>query len=83
MSKSKKPETQSEADAIEWREYPRIVPSEYLAHCYWAKRYRDPCMRRWTCLLRWDVLSDDLERTPEGVVQSRYWLTFDPEVDAR
>ena len=63
MSKSKKPKTQPEAAAIEWREYPRIVPGEYLAHCYWAKRYRDPCMRRWTCLLRWDVLSHDLQRT--------------------
>ena len=26
---------------------------------------------------------NEMERTPEGVVQSRYWLTFDPEVDAR
>ena len=50
-------------DAIEWTEYPRIAPGEYFALCYWAKRYRDPAMRRWTCLLRWDVLSDDLQTT--------------------
>jgi hypothetical protein len=52
-----------EADAIEWKEYPRTEPGEYFALCYWAKRYRDPGMRRWTCLLRWDVLSDDLLTT--------------------
>ena len=46
--------------AIEWREYPRIEPGEYSAYCKWARRYRDPAFRRWTCLLRWDVLKDDL-----------------------
>src|ERR1019366_4314046 len=45
---------------IEWREYPRIEPGTYAAYCKWAKRYRDPAFRRWTCLLRWDVLTDDL-----------------------
>jgi hypothetical protein len=50
-------------DAIEWRIYPRIDPGAYFANCYWAKRYRDPGMKRWTCLLRWDVLSEDLQRT--------------------
>jgi hypothetical protein len=50
-------------DAIEWKVYPRIPPGEYSAYCYWGKRYRDPGLHRWTCLLRWDVLSDDLLRT--------------------
>ena len=50
-------------DSVEWKAYPRIAPGEYTAYCNWAKRYRDPGMRRWTCLLRWDVLSDDLLRT--------------------
>jgi hypothetical protein len=45
---------------IEWREYPRIEPGTYAAYCKWGKRYRDPAFRRWTCLLRWDVLTDDL-----------------------
>ena len=50
-------------DAIEWKEYPRIAPGEYRAFCYWAKRYRDPGLRRWTCLLRWNIFSDDLQTT--------------------
>ncbi len=45
---------------IEWREYPLIQSREYSAYCRWAKGYRDPVFRRWTCLLRWDVLADDL-----------------------
>jgi hypothetical protein len=45
---------------IEWREYPLIQSREYFAYCRWAKRYRDPAFRRWTCLLRWEVLTDDL-----------------------
>ena len=45
---------------IEWRDYPLIQSREYPAYCRWAKRYRDPAFRRWTCLLRWDVLTDDL-----------------------
>ena len=62
MSKPKKPKIQPEAANIEWQEYPRITPGEYLAHCYWGKRYRDPGFKRWTCLLRWAVLSDDAQR---------------------
>lgn len=45
---------------IEWRQYPLIQAREYPAYCRWAKQYRDRGFRRWTCLLRWDVLSDDL-----------------------
>ena len=48
--------------AVEWSDYPRIPPGEYFAHCYWAEKYRDPQFRRWTCLLRWDVLSEDLQQ---------------------
>jgi len=47
-------------DSVEWRDYPRISPGQYFAYCYWANRYRDRGFHRWTCLLRWDVLSDDL-----------------------
>jgi hypothetical protein len=47
---------------IEWRDYPRIQPGSYFAYCRWAKQYRDPGFRRWTCLLRFNVLSDDLLR---------------------
>ncbi len=45
---------------IEWREYPLIESRDYPAYCRWAKWYRDPGFRRWTCLLHWDVLTDDL-----------------------
>lgn len=49
-----------EEPPIEWKEYPRIVPGEYPAYCRFAKKYWDPAYRRWTCLLRWDVLNNDL-----------------------
>lgn len=45
---------------IEWREYPRIPPGRYSAYCKFAKWYRDPGFQRWTCLICWDVLKDDL-----------------------
>jgi hypothetical protein len=45
---------------IQWRDYDRIEPGIYPAYCRWAKHYRDPGFKRWTCLLRFDLLSDDL-----------------------
>ena len=56
-------------DAIEWRDYPRIPPGEYWAYCKWGNRYRDRGLRRWTCLLRWDVLTLDLVRVLACVPQ--------------
>jgi hypothetical protein len=47
---------------IQWRDYARIEPGVYPAYCRWAKHYRDPGLHRWTCLLRFDVLSDDRTR---------------------
>jgi hypothetical protein len=44
---------------IEWKEYPRIPPGEYLGYCEWGKHYRDPGFRSWKCLLRWVVLEED------------------------
>ena len=41
---------------IEWTDYPRIPPGEYSAFCAWAKKYYDRAFKRWTCLLRFDVL---------------------------
>lgn len=49
----------ADSEAIEWQEYPRIGPGEYRAYCKFGKHYRDPGFRRWLCLLRWDVLTDD------------------------
>jgi hypothetical protein len=57
-------------EAIEWNDYPRIPAGEYFANCFWARKYRDSDFHRWTCLLRWDVLSNDLQRTvAKGVPQ--------------
>jgi hypothetical protein len=50
----------AEPDQIEWKDYPQIPPGEYRAYCKWGKQYRDPGFRRWLCLLRWDVLTEDL-----------------------
>jgi hypothetical protein len=61
--------TRPTSDAIEWKDYPRISPGEYRAYCKWGKQYRDPGLHRWTCLLRWDVLSEDLERVLACVPQ--------------
>jgi hypothetical protein len=52
---------QSETE-IEWRDYDRIEPGIHPAYCRWAKPYRDPAMKRWTCLIRFNVLSEDLIR---------------------
>jgi len=54
---------------LDTRGYPRIPSGEYRAYCKWGKQYRDPGFRRWLCLLRWDVLSDDLLRVIATVPQ--------------
>jgi hypothetical protein len=61
-SESKKgPARERRADPeIEWRDYALIQSREYSAYCKSAHRYRDPQYKRWTCLLRWVVLMDDL-----------------------
>ena len=61
--------SQTNPDPIDWRDYPRIVPGEYRAYCKWGKHYKDPGYRRWLCLLRWDVLTDDLVRVQACVPQ--------------
>jgi hypothetical protein len=43
--------------AVEWMEYPRIEPGDYPAYCAWAKWYWDASYNRWTCLLKFKVLS--------------------------
>jgi hypothetical protein len=67
--KHKTLESPLNSGAIEWNEYPRIVPGEYRAYCKWGKQYRDPGFRRWLCLLRWDVLTNDLVRVIASVPQ--------------
>lgn len=45
--------------AVEWTDYPRLVPGTYAAYCRAARWYRDPVYKRWVCLLRFDVLAPD------------------------
>ena len=58
---------------IEWRDYPLIESREYPAYCRCAKQYRDPAFKRWTCLLRWDVFTDDFLTVIACVP---YWLSL-------
>jgi hypothetical protein len=58
---------------IEWRDYDRIAPGVYPAYCRWAKQYYDPGLRRWTCLFRFDVLSNDLIRV---IARVPMWLNL-------
>ncbi len=75
MNRSEKGETRERRanPEIQWREYPLIDSREYPAYCRWAKPYRDPAFNRWTCLLRWDVLTDDLLTVIASVP---YWLSL-------
>jgi len=63
---------QSES-AIEWRDYARIEPGIYPAYCLWAKHYRDPGFKRWTCLLRFEVLADDLVQV---IARVPFWMNL-------
>lgn len=44
---------------IEWTDYPRIPPGDYFAYCAFARKYFDPMFKRWTCILRFQVLHDN------------------------
>jgi len=46
-------------DEIEWADYPRIMPGEYTAYCSSATNYYDAAFKRWTCILRFNVLCDN------------------------
>jgi hypothetical protein len=59
--------------AIEWTEYPSIPPGEYSAYCVWAGKYYDPVFKRWTCLLRFDVMS---ENRMDVVARIPMWLSL-------
>jgi hypothetical protein len=59
--------------AIGWIDYPRIPPGEYSAYCAWAGKYHDPAFRRWTCLLRFDVLR---ENGTDAIARIPMWLSL-------
>jgi hypothetical protein len=52
---------------------PEIMKAGIAQHGARLKEIRDRGFR----------VENEMERTADGVVLSRYWLTFDPEVDAR
>jgi hypothetical protein len=60
-SARKRRKNRVDSDAIEWKEYQQIPPGDYRAYCTWADWYWDHGYHRWACLLRWDVLRDDLQ----------------------
>jgi len=46
--------------AVSWSDYPRLTPGVYPAYCNFARWYRDPGFKRWTCLLRFKILEESL-----------------------
>ena len=54
-------------------ELPTIMKAGIAQHGARLKEIRDRGFR----------VQNEMERTADGVVLSRYWLTFDPEVDAQ
>lgn len=58
---------------IKWQDYDRIEPGIYRAYCRWAGHYRDPGFRRWTCLIRFDLLSEDLTRV---IAHVPFWMNL-------
>jgi hypothetical protein len=83
--------TQSdETVRVEWRNYDRLAPGEYLGYCAFAQIYFDGSYKRHTCLLVWNLLSDDGEnigtvrcwlnlgnkKAPSASRRSRYWAEW-------
>ncbi|HUD73818.1 MAG TPA: hypothetical protein VMQ76_02005, partial [Terracidiphilus sp.] len=46
--------------AVEWGDYARLEPGDYQAYCKYANWYEDPGYKRWTCILKFDVLGANL-----------------------
>jgi hypothetical protein len=46
--------------AVTWSNYPRINPGEYQAYCRFAKWYRDPTYKRWTCIIQFEVVAENM-----------------------
>jgi len=59
---------QQESGQIEWADYARVLPGEYLAHCGYAAHYRDLPYGRWVALLRFTLFAtngvDVIARVP-------------------
>jgi hypothetical protein len=48
-------------EEVIWPDYTRVEPGIYRAYCKFAKWYRDPQFKRWTCLLQFDLLTENLD----------------------
>ena len=59
--------------SVQWQDYDRIAPGVYPAYVRSARTYRDPQYKRWTCLLRFDVLNETLTRT---IAHVPFWLNL-------
>jgi hypothetical protein len=59
---------------ISWSDYPHVEPGEYRAYCRVAKTYFDVRFKRWTCLLRFDLLSNDSQRVLAERIP--FWLSL-------
>jgi hypothetical protein len=59
---------QPETPKVEWADYDRVEPDDYVAYCRAASVYFDEPYQRWTCLLRFDLLApnkvDVIARVP-------------------
>jgi len=56
-----------EEPSVTWADYPRIKPGDYPAYCKKAHWYWEPGFKRWTCILWFVVLGEDLH-TPLGKI---------------
>jgi len=69
------PQPEPQVEAL-WDHYPRLQAGVYPTYCRWARHYWDNGFKRWTCLLRFDVLSADLIRTIACVP---WWINLGSE----
>ena len=73
---------------VQWDHYDRVASGVYRGYCTFARNYRDPSYKRWVCLLRFDLLSENgIDRIatvpmflnlgtgskPKAGRRSRYW----------
>ena len=50
----------ADSPKVAWGDYPRLPPGDYTAFCRCANWYWEKSYKRHTCILRFDVLADNL-----------------------
>jgi hypothetical protein len=53
---------------VTWSDYLRIEPGDYPAYCKKAHWYWEPGFKRWTCILLFDVFSEDDLQSSLGTI---------------